>query len=185
VPVAAGLYQLSPLKDRCLSHCRSPLGFLIHFGGYSGRLCDLRVGLYHGGYCVGCCWGLMVVLVAVGVMNVGWMAGSQPRSFMEKVWRYGKGFRIAFGVALIAFAYFVPSHPGLLPGLHGRHGDRCPHVMLERIGRRAGLRSGTLKRRIRVTASPRVTTVMAGQAGKRGNDRSRRCCQSVCERSNS
>ena len=115
---AAGLYQLSPLKDRCLSHCRSPLGFLIRFGGYSGRLRDLRVGLYHGAYCVGCCWGLMVVLIVVGVMNVAWMAGLAAAVFVEKIWRHGKGFRIAVGVALIVFACFVPAHPGLVPGLH-------------------------------------------------------------------
>ena len=119
VLVAVGLYQLSPLKDRCLSHCRSPLGFLVHFGGYSGPLRDLRVGVYHGAYCVGCCWGMMVVLVAVGVMNVAWMVGLAAVIFVEKIWRYGKGFRFAFGVALIVFACFVPSHPELLPGLHG------------------------------------------------------------------
>ncbi|NUR27724.1 MAG: DUF2182 domain-containing protein [Catenulispora sp.] len=118
VLAAAGLYQLSPWKDRCLSHCRSPLGFLIRFGGYSGRLRDVRVGVYHGAYCVGCCWALMVVLVAVGVMNVAWMAGLAATIFVEKNWRHGKGFRIAVGVALIAFACFVPAHPWLLPGLH-------------------------------------------------------------------
>lgn len=119
VLAAAGLYELTSLKDRCLSHCRSPLGFLIHFGGYSGRLRDLRVGVYHGGYCVGCCWGMMVVLVAVGVMNLAWMVGLAAVIFVEKVWRHGKGVRVAFGVALIVFACFVPAHPALLPGLHG------------------------------------------------------------------
>jgi len=119
VLAAAGLYQLSSLKRRCLSHCRSPLGFLIHFGGYSGRLRDLRVGVYHGGYCVGCCWALMVVLVAVGVMNVAWMVGLAAAVFAEKIWRHGRGFSVAVGVALIVFACFVPAHPGLLPGLHG------------------------------------------------------------------
>lgn len=118
VLAAAGLYQLSPLKDRCLSHCRSPLGFLIRFGGYSGRLRDLRVGLYHGGFCVGCCWGLMLVLIVVGVMNIAWMAGLAAAVFVEKTWRHGKGFGTAFGVAMIVFAFFVPAHPGLLPGLH-------------------------------------------------------------------
>ena len=116
--VAAGLYQLTPLKDRCLSHCRSPLGFLLHFGSYSGRLRDVRVGIYHGGYCAGCCWGLMVVMVAVGVMNLAWMAGLSAVIFLEKTWRHGKGLGIAFGLALLVLACFVPSHPGLAPGLH-------------------------------------------------------------------
>ncbi|MBP0449260.1 DUF2182 domain-containing protein [Kitasatospora sp. RG8] len=114
----AGLYQVTPLKDRCLSHCRSPVGFLMHFGGYSGRLRDLRVGLYHGGYCVGCCWGLMVVLIVVGVMNLAWMAGLAIAVFLEKTWRYGKAFSLALGVALIVYACFVPWNPSLIPGLH-------------------------------------------------------------------
>jgi predicted metal-binding membrane protein len=118
----AGLYQLTPLKDRCLSHCRSPLGFLLHFGGYTGRLRDLRVGVYHGGYCGGCCWGLMAVLVAVGVMNLGWMAGLSAVVFLEKTWRHGKTLGIAFGLALVVLACFVPAHPGLAPGLHAGGG---------------------------------------------------------------
>jgi predicted metal-binding membrane protein len=115
---AAGLYQLTPLKDRCLSHCRSPLGFLLHFGGYAGKLRDVRVGIYHGGYCVGCCWALFVVLIAVGVMNLAWMAGLATVIFLEKTWRYGKTLGVAFGIALLILALFVPSHPALVPGLH-------------------------------------------------------------------
>ena len=57
VLVAAGAYQLTPLKDFCLRHCRSPIAFLLHVSGYKGRLRDVRVGIYHGVYCVGCCWG--------------------------------------------------------------------------------------------------------------------------------
>jgi len=116
--VVAGAYQLTPLKNFCLKHCRSPLGFLLHFGSYAGRLRDLRVGLYHGAFCVGCCWGLMIVLVAVGVMNVAWMAGLAAVIFLEKTWRYGKALGVAFGIALILLAAFVPWHPGLVPGLH-------------------------------------------------------------------
>ncbi len=117
VLAAAGVYQLTPLKDRCLSHCRSPLGFLLHFGSYSGRLRDLRVGLYHGGFCVGCCWGLMVVLIAVGMTNVAWMAGLAAVIFLEKTWRHGKALSVSFGLALVVLAFLVPWHPSLLPGL--------------------------------------------------------------------
>jgi predicted metal-binding membrane protein len=81
---AAGIYQLTPLKARCLKHCRSPLGFLLHFGNYQGPLRELRVGLYHGAYCVGCCWGLMVALITVGVMNLPWMVGLAAVIFIEK-----------------------------------------------------------------------------------------------------
>ena len=116
---AAGLYQLTPLKDRCLRQCRSPLGFLVRFGDYHGRLRDVRIGLWHGAYCLGCCWALMVVLIAVGVMNLAWMTGLAATVFLEKTWRYGKALSIVFGLALIVFACFVPSHPGLIPGLHG------------------------------------------------------------------
>ena len=121
---AAGLYQFTPLKDRCLSHCRSPLGFLLHLGAYSGKLRDLRVGVYHGGYCVGCCWALFAVLIAVGVMNLIWMAALAVVIFLEKTWRFGRALGVAFGIALLAVAFFVPSHPGLVPGLHlGGGGD--------------------------------------------------------------
>jgi predicted metal-binding membrane protein len=118
VLAGAGLYQVTPLKDRCLSHCRSPLGFLMHFGSYTGRLRDLRVGFYHGGYCVGCCWGLMVVLIVVGVMNLAWMAALAGAVFLEKAWRHGRAFSLVLGVALIGYACFVPWNPGLVPGLH-------------------------------------------------------------------
>ena len=114
----AGIYQLTPLKHRCLSHCRSPLGFLLHFGGYSGTLRDVRVGLYHGAYCVGCCWALFVILIAVGVMNLAWMVGLAAVIFLEKTWRFGKALGVAFGVALVIIALFVPWHPELVPGLN-------------------------------------------------------------------
>ena len=68
--VACGIYQLTPLKDRCLARCRSPLGLLLKFGSYRGRTRDLRVGLYHGGFCLACCWALMALLVAFGLMNI-------------------------------------------------------------------------------------------------------------------
>jgi predicted metal-binding membrane protein len=73
VIVAAALYQLSPLKDACLRHCRDPKGFLAEHW-QPGAFGSLRMGLEHGGYCVGCCWALMVVLFALGVMSLTWMA---------------------------------------------------------------------------------------------------------------
>jgi hypothetical protein len=91
---ACGVYQVSSLKDRWLAHCRSPLGLLMHYASYRGRSRDLRVG-HNGAYCVGCCWGLMVILIAVGVMNVAAISA-------RPVWcwsrRYGNGAR-------------PPSHP--------------------------------------------------------------------------
>ena len=86
---ACGMYQLSRLKDRCLAHCRSPLALLLHYGSYQGRFRDLRAGAHHGGYCLGCCWGLMVILIAVGVMNVAAMVGLAALVLVEKTWRRG------------------------------------------------------------------------------------------------
>jgi predicted metal-binding membrane protein len=109
----AGLYQFTPLKARCLRHCRSPLGFLLHFGNMKGRLRDVRVGAYHGGYCVGCCWSLMLVLVAVGIMSWAWMVGLTAVVFVEKVWRSGVGFGYAVGGALILSGLLLPWLPSM------------------------------------------------------------------------
>lgn len=114
---AAGVYQLTPLKDFCLRHCRSPMAFLLHVSSYRGWSRDLRVGMYHGVYCAGCCWGLMVVLICVGVMNLVWMAAIAAAVLVEKTWKHGRTFSKAVGVALIVFAGFVPLNPALLPGL--------------------------------------------------------------------
>jgi predicted metal-binding membrane protein len=115
---AAGIYQLTPIKDVCLSHCRSPLAQLVHFGRFRGPLRDLRVGVHHGAYCVACCWALMLVLVAVGVMNVAVMAGLAVVILVEKLWRHGPTFGKAVGVALLLLAVLVPGHPRLAPALH-------------------------------------------------------------------
>ncbi len=114
---AAGIYQLSPLKSRCLKHCRSPIGSLFHYASYHGPLRDLRVGIHHGAYCVGCCWGLMILLVAVGTMNVPAMIGLAGVILIEKVWRYGAPFSVAVGILLLVAAALAPFMPWLLPGL--------------------------------------------------------------------
>lgn len=115
---AAGIYQVTPLKDFCLRHCRSPVAFLLHVSSYRGRLRDLRVGLYHGLYCIGCCWGLMAVLIAVGVMNLAWMAVIAATVFLEKTWTHGPALSKTIGAALLIFAFFIPANPALLPGLY-------------------------------------------------------------------
>jgi predicted metal-binding membrane protein len=113
----AGLYQLTPLKNACLRHCRSPLMQLLQYSGWKGRARDLKVGLHHGAYCVGCCWGLMVVLLAVGVMNVAAMAGLAAVIFLEKLWRHGKLLSVLVGIAFLMIAGLVALHPSLLPAL--------------------------------------------------------------------
>jgi predicted metal-binding membrane protein len=118
VVMSAGIYQLTPLKDFCLRHCRSPVAFLLHVSSYKGRLRDVRVGLYHGLYCIGCCWGLMVVLIAVGVMNLAGMAVIAITVLLEKSWSKGRALSRMVGVALIVFAFFTLGNPALLPGLY-------------------------------------------------------------------
>ena len=112
-----GIYQLTPLKDACLRHCRSPMMAMFHYANFKGAWRDLRVGVHHGLYCVGCCWGLMLVLVAVGVMNVGAMAGLAAVIFLEKLWRRGPLLSRAVGVVFLGIALLAPFYPWLLPGL--------------------------------------------------------------------
>jgi predicted metal-binding membrane protein len=113
-----GIYQLSTLKDRCLAHCRSPLGLLLHYGSYRGRSRDLRVGVHHGAYCLGCCWALMVILIAVGVMNVVAMIGLAALVLVEKAWRRGPAAARVAGAAVLALAVATIWLPWLAPGLH-------------------------------------------------------------------
>jgi len=114
----AGVYQLTPLKGACLRHCRSPIGSLFHYASFKGPARDLRVGMHHGLYCVGCCWGLMIVLVAVGAMNIAVMAALAAVILIEKIWRYGRPFARAVGITLIVLAVSALFMPRLLPGLH-------------------------------------------------------------------
>jgi len=108
--VGAGAFQLSPTKARCLTHCRAPLGYFMTEWreGVSGAL---HMGLRHGLYCMGCCWLLMLVLFAVGVMSVSWGAALTAFVLAEKVlpWRRavvwaGAAACIATGLALMAHA---------------------------------------------------------------------------------
>ena len=114
---ALGIYQLTPLKFRCLSHCRSPLAHLLHYTSFKGPLRDLRAGIEHGLYCLGCCWALMLVLVAFGVMNLPAMIGVALIIAIEKVWRFGEMFARVVGVSALVYAALVGIEPSLAPGL--------------------------------------------------------------------
>jgi predicted metal-binding membrane protein len=82
--IGAGVYQLTPFKGACLTRCRSPLGFLM--GSWrDGNMGALRMGVGHGGYCLGCCWALMCVLLVVGVMNLVWVAALSVFVLVEKI----------------------------------------------------------------------------------------------------
>ncbi len=104
--IFAGLYQLSPLKGVCLAHCRSPLSVILHHW-HDGRLGAFRMGFEHGAYCLGCCWGLMLVLFAVGLMNLAWMIVLTIVIFAEKIVAYGPQISKLTAVGLILFGLFT------------------------------------------------------------------------------
>ena len=84
VLLAAAGWQVTPLKSVCLRHCRSPLSFFLRYGGAARRPRGaFRMGAAHGAFCVGCCWVLMAILVAMGTMNLGWMAVLAGLIFLE------------------------------------------------------------------------------------------------------
>ena len=99
--IIAGLYQLTPWKNVCLDHCRSPAHFLSHHWrpGVGGAF---RLGVEHGAFCLGCCWALMGLLFVGGVMNLLWIAGIAVFVFLEKVLPFGVyGGRLAGGGMMV------------------------------------------------------------------------------------
>ncbi|MGH9108741.1 MAG: DUF2182 domain-containing protein [Acidimicrobiales bacterium] len=115
---ACGLYQLTPVKSRCLARCRSPIALSFKYGSYGGALRDLRVGLSHGAFCLACCWALMAVLFSFGIMNVPAMILLAVVVLAEKVWARGPAFGRVVGAVALALAVAAVVHPGLAPGLH-------------------------------------------------------------------
>jgi predicted metal-binding membrane protein len=104
--IGAGVYQLTPAKGVCLRHCQSPLGFLMsHWrDGAEGAF---RMGLRHGSYCLGCCWALMGVLFAVGIMNLAWVGVLTAFILLEKIGPAGVLVSRAGGVVMIASGIFL------------------------------------------------------------------------------
>jgi predicted metal-binding membrane protein len=100
--IGAGLYQLSPFQNLCLSHCRSPAGFLSRHWR-AGARGALRLGVLHGAYCVGCCWMLMALLFVGGVMNLAWIAGLTLLVMAQKLLPGGRWIGRACGMALLAW----------------------------------------------------------------------------------
>ena len=106
--LAAGIYQLTPLKQRCLQLCRSPLS-VISSQWREGKLGAIRLGINHGQYCVGCCWILMAILFVTGVMNLKWILLLSLIVLIEKVLPYPEVASKLLGGALIllALSYWV------------------------------------------------------------------------------
>jgi predicted metal-binding membrane protein len=106
--IAAGLYQFSALKHACLTQCRRPFPFFFSNWVTTARGV-FRLGLTQGIFCLGCCWAMMLVMFAVGVMNVIWMAGLGIVMTIEKI---GSGRRFTYGVGgilILAGAAFIVS----------------------------------------------------------------------------
>jgi predicted metal-binding membrane protein len=118
--LAAGAFQLSPLKQVCLRACRSPLGFLLgHWR--AGRRGSLALGWSHAMYCLGCCWALMLVLVAAGAMGLRWVLLITAVVAAEKLLPGGEWFARAAGVALLLLGVTVALWPDLVTVLRGAH----------------------------------------------------------------
>ncbi|MGP4026243.1 DUF2182 domain-containing protein [Actinomadura sp. 3N407] len=119
VLLLAGAYQLTPLKRACLRQCRSPLAVVVRHGeritaSPSGAL---LVGVHHGAFCLGCCWALMAVLLAAGMMSLVWMGIIAAVVLVEKVWRYGELVSRPLGAAMIALGLVLVAVPDLAPAL--------------------------------------------------------------------
>jgi predicted metal-binding membrane protein len=104
--VVAGLFQFTPLKDRCISHCRSPLSALMSHW-HEGTAGAFRMGLHHGTYCVGCCWALMALLFVLGVMNLLWVTALAVLVLLEKTLPGGRWITWTGGGALVAWGCWV------------------------------------------------------------------------------
>jgi len=104
--IAAGLFQWSRLKYVCLSHCRSPMSFLMS-DWKEGARGALRMGLRHGTYCVGCCWVLMALLFVLGVMNLLWIAALATLVLLEKVVPAGQRLSKVTGLLLVGWGVVV------------------------------------------------------------------------------
>jgi predicted metal-binding membrane protein len=113
--VAAG-YELTPLKNVCLSKCRTPLGFLLGSwrDGLSGAL---QMGARHGAWCVACCWALMASLFALGVMSIAWMAFVGALIAAEKTLPWGRAVTVGTAAILLVLGVLLIAAPDAIPGL--------------------------------------------------------------------
>jgi len=120
--LAAAVYELTPLKNVCLTKCRSPLGFLV--GSWrDGPRGALELGARHGAWCVGCCWALMAALFALGVMSLAWMALVAALIAFEKTFPWAPAVTYGTAALLAALAILLVAAPDAIPGLTVPGGD--------------------------------------------------------------
>ncbi len=110
--LAAGAFQFTRLKYRCLDKCRAPLSFVVqHWRGGGEGAQALLLGAHHGAFCVGCCWALMLLMFAVGTGNVGWMLVLAAVMAAEKNLTWGRQLSAPLGVLLLLWgALIVVNH---------------------------------------------------------------------------
>lgn len=118
VLLAAAVWQLTPLKTVCLRHCRSPISFFLRFGAKVSRPSGaLRMGATHGLFCLGCCWALMAVLVALGTMNLAWMAALALLILVEKNAPAGERVARLAAIAFVGIGVTLLVQPEILTTL--------------------------------------------------------------------
>ena len=98
--IISGIYQFTPLKNKCIGYCESPLSFFMK-RWKKGTAGAIKMGAYHGLYCLGCCWPYFLIMLALGLMNLVWMSLFAAIIFGEKMWRKGIWIARFFGIALI------------------------------------------------------------------------------------
>ena len=123
--VVAGIYQLTRLKDVCLSKCREPLDFIVT-AWRNGARSALEMGLLHGAYCLGCCWLLFVILFPLGIMNVAAMAAVTLIILAEKTLPSHRLASYATAGALVLYGAVVITSPQLLPTFQQDGGTEMP-----------------------------------------------------------
>jgi predicted metal-binding membrane protein len=105
--LVAGLWQFSPLRDRCLDECRSPFGFVVNrWRAVSLRRESFLMGIAHGAFCVGCCWSLMLVMFGVGLGSVGAMLALGAITAVEKNLSWGRRLTRPLGILLVLAAIY-------------------------------------------------------------------------------
>jgi predicted metal-binding membrane protein len=133
--IVAAAYELTPLKDVCLTKCRTPLGFLI--GGWRDGLGGaFNMGTRHGAWCVGCCWALMASLFALGVMSLAWMAFVAALIALEKTLPWRRAVTYATAGLLLLLGVVLLAAPEAIPGLTMPDGG----AMMDAAGGMDGMR---------------------------------------------
>lgn len=131
VLLAAAVYELTPVKNVCLSRCRSPLGFLL--GSWRDGLAGaLGMGVRHGAWCVGCCWALMASLFALGVMSIAWMALVAALIAVEKTLPWRRTATYGTALLLVTLGLLLLVAPEAIPGL-STPGEKSPMLPMDKL----------------------------------------------------